>query len=117
MNLPDNWGMPLGWSLASVPVLLILLGFLFNLLWKSRGMPFKMVGVTYGLYILLSSILILCSPFLRFQHFSRSFKPTDIWYENEHRELMQMENSPKDSPILAYKRGVRGLSDKNITEV
>ncbi len=29
--------------------------------------------------------------FFSFQHLSRSFKPTDVWYENEHRELMQLD--------------------------
>ena len=43
VDLPEDWGMPLGWSLAFVPVLLIIFGFIFHLLWKSRGMPFKMV--------------------------------------------------------------------------
>ena len=57
-----------------------------------------------------------------FQHLSRSFKPTDVWYENEHKELMQLD-SPKqgDSPVLAYKRGNHaangGTFNKNITEV
>ena len=51
MDLPEEWGMPLGWSLAFVPVLLIIFGFIFHLLWKSRGMPFKMVSATC-LYIL-----------------------------------------------------------------
>ena len=49
----------------------------------------------------------------------RSFKPTDVWYENEHRELMASDaTSAKDSPILAYKRGLAfGGRGKNITEV
>ena len=46
VDLPEEWGMPLGWSLAFVPVLLIIFGFIFHLLWKSRGMPFKMVSAT-----------------------------------------------------------------------
>jgi hypothetical protein len=43
VDLPEDWGMPLGWSLAFVPILIIIFGFIFHLLWKSRGMPFKMV--------------------------------------------------------------------------
>ena len=54
---------------------------------------------------------------LAFQHLKRSFKPTDRWYENEHRELMQLDSTPKESPILAYKRGMATLNGKNITEV
>ena len=31
-----------------------------------------------------------------FQHLKRCFKPTDVWYENEHRELMALDaSSPK----------------------
>ncbi len=35
--------MPLGWSLALAPLIIIAFGFVFHLVWKSRGMPFKMV--------------------------------------------------------------------------
>ena len=41
--LPHNRGMPLGWSLALAPLIIIAFGFVFHLVWKSRGMPFKMV--------------------------------------------------------------------------
>ena len=50
VDLPEDWGMPLGWSLAFVPVLLIIFGFIFHLLWKSRGMPFKMVSSSSTLF-------------------------------------------------------------------
>ena len=50
VDLPEDWGMPLGWSLAFVPVLLIIFGFIFHLLWKSRGMPFKMVSSSRTLF-------------------------------------------------------------------
>ena len=54
-----------------------------------------------------------------FQHLKRSFKPTDEWYENEHRELMQLDasNNSKDSPMLAFKRGKSTTQNGNITEV
>ena len=43
MTLPKEWGMPLGWSLTFIPILIILAGLLFHVIWKSRGIPFKMV--------------------------------------------------------------------------
>ncbi len=43
MGLPLGWGMPLGWCIACLPVLFTLIGFAFNLLWKSKGIPFPMV--------------------------------------------------------------------------
>lgn len=49
------------------------------------------------------------------QHFKRSFKPTDVWYENEHRELMLIDSS-KESPILAFKRG-SAYANRSSTEV
>ena len=103
VDLPEEWGMPLGWSLAFVPVLLIIFGFIFHLLWKSRGMPFKMVSATVLLVrcnlIALSSTIYqgeLIKIYGFFQHLKRCFKPTDVWYENEHRELMALDaSSPK----------------------
>jgi hypothetical protein len=51
-------------------------------------------------------------------HLKRSFKPTDDWYENEHRELMQLDASnTKDSPMLAFKRGKTTNQNGNSTEV
>ena len=49
MTLPKEWGMPLGWSLTFIPILIILAGLLFHVIWKSRGIPFKMVSfiITY----------------------------------------------------------------------
>ena len=90
MTLPKEWGMPLGWSLAFIPILIILGGLVFHLAWKSRGIPFKM-------------------------HLKRSFKPTDVWYENEHRELMLVD-ATKESPILAFKRG-GAYANRSSTEV
>ena len=49
------------------------------------------------------------------QHFKRSFKPTDLWYENEHRELMLVDAN-KDSPILAFRRG-GAYANRSSTEV
>ena len=49
------------------------------------------------------------------QHIKRSFKPTDTWYENEHRELMQLDSS-KESPILAFRKG-RAYANGSSTEV
>ena len=43
MNLPDEWGMPLGWSLAFIPILIILGGLTFQMFWQCRGIPFRMV--------------------------------------------------------------------------
>eukprot|EP00093_Oithona_nana_P008682 08682.XXX_255129_257662_1 [CDS] Oithona nana genome sequencing. len=90
MTLPAEWGMPLGWSLTFIPILIIIGGLLFHLLWNGRGMPFMM-------------------------HIKRSFKPTDTWYENEHRELMQLDSS-KESPILAFRKG-RAYANGSSTEV
>ena len=50
-----------------------------------------------------------------FQHLKRSFKPTDLWYENEHRELMLVDAN-KDSPILAFRRG-GAYANRSSTEV
>ena len=47
MNLPASWGMPLGWSLAFIPVFFLVFGFLFHLIWQSRGMPFAMVRINH----------------------------------------------------------------------
>merc|ERR1712079_983064 len=91
MNLPDEWGMPLGWSLAFIPILIILGGLTFQMFWQCRGIPFRM-------------------------HLKRSFKPTDVWYENEHRELMLLDSSAKESPILAFNRG-RAYANRSSTEV
>jgi hypothetical protein len=97
MTLPSEWGMPLGWSLTLIPILLTIIGLLWHLCGKkllgSLGIPFKL-------------------------HIKRSFKPTDDWYENEHRELMQLDASnTKDSPMLAFKRGKTTNQNGNITEV
>ena len=51
-----------------------------------------------------------------FQHLKRSFKPTDVWYENEHRELMLLDSSNKESPILAFHKG-RAYANRSSTEV
>jgi len=90
MTLPMEWGMPLGWSLSFIPILIIIGGILFHFTWKKRGIPFRM-------------------------HFKRSFKPTDLWYENEHRELMLVDAN-KDSPILAFRRG-GAYANRSSTEV
>jgi len=95
MALPmPEWGMALGWSLTFVPILCTAAGLIYHLLWRSRGIPIKM-------------------------HLKRSFKPTDTWYENEHRELMQLDPaSAKDSPVLAFRRGKgNNGANGNITEV
>ena len=47
MTLPEEWGMPLGWSLTFVPILIIIAGLLFHMIWKSRGIPFRMVSLLY----------------------------------------------------------------------
>ena len=60
VDLPEEWGMPLGWSLAFVPVLLIIFGFIFHLLWKSRGMPFKMESVRCNIIALSSTMFVHC---------------------------------------------------------
>ena len=48
MTLPAEWGMPLGWSLTLIPILLTIAGLLFHLFGKqllgSLGIPFKMVS-------------------------------------------------------------------------
>jgi len=93
MSLPPEWGMALGWSLTFIPILCTAAGLLYHILWRSRGIPIKM-------------------------HLKRSFKPTDTWYENEHRELMQLDpTSTKDSPVLAFRRGTKHGQNGNITEV
>jgi len=95
MQLPPQWGMALGWSLTFIPILCTAAGLLYHLIWKSRGIPFKM-------------------------HLKRSFKPTDTWYENEHRELMQLDpTATKDSPVLAFRQraGKASHANGNITEV
>ena len=45
MTLPLDWGMPLGWSLSFIPILIIIGGILFHFTWKKRGIPFKMVSL------------------------------------------------------------------------
>ena len=45
MTLPMDWGMPLGWSLSFIPILIIIGGILFHFTWKKRGIPFKMVSI------------------------------------------------------------------------
>ena len=66
------------------------------------------------MYYVLNVLIIFL-----FQHLKRSFKPTDTWYENEHRELMQLDPaSAKDSPVLAFRRGKgNNGANGNITEV
>ena len=48
MELPQDWGMPLGWSLTLIPILLTIAGLLFHLFGKkivgSLGIPFSMVS-------------------------------------------------------------------------
>ena len=47
----------------------------------------------------------------------RSFKPNDEWYENEHRELMQLDASnTKESPMFAFNRGKTTNQNGYITE-
>ena len=48
LELPNEWGMPLGWSLAFVPVLIVVSGLLFHLIGKYRGMPLLMVIIDFG---------------------------------------------------------------------
>jgi hypothetical protein len=43
IRLPNDWGMPLGWATTFVPFAIVIAGLLFNMLWMSRGIPFKMV--------------------------------------------------------------------------
>ena len=47
MTLPSEWGMPLGWSLTLIPILLTIIGLLWHLCGKkllgSLGIPFKLV--------------------------------------------------------------------------
>uniref|UniRef100_A0A0K2TLA7 Sodium-dependent nutrient amino acid transporter 1 n=1 Tax=Lepeophtheirus salmonis TaxID=72036 RepID=A0A0K2TLA7_LEPSM len=90
IELPPSWGMPLGWSITIIPILLIILGIIFHIAWMGQGQPFL-------------------------KHVRCSFKPTDLWYENEHKELMVLDASPKGSPLMAFKRGYKGGG--NITEV
>ena len=56
--------------------------------------------------------------FYDFQHIKRCFKPTDTWYENEHRELMQTDpNVANKSSIYRGAGTLGGYQPKNITEV
>ena len=48
IRLPNDWGMPLGWAITFIPFAIIIAGLLFNMLWMSRGIPFKMVRITGG---------------------------------------------------------------------
>jgi hypothetical protein len=43
IRLPNDWGMPLGWAITFIPFAIVIAGLLFNMLWMSRGIPFKMV--------------------------------------------------------------------------
>ena len=56
MTLPAEWGMPLGWSLTLIPILLTIAGLLFHLFGKqilgSLGIPFKMVSNHISIHIL-----------------------------------------------------------------
>ena len=58
MTLPAEWGMPLGWSLTLIPILLTIAGLLWHLFGKqilgSLGIPFKMVIFDYFLNITMS---------------------------------------------------------------
>jgi len=62
MSLPDEWGMPLGWSLAFLPLAPIVFGAIVHLMFGARGVP-------------------------RVVHWKRSLKPTDRYYRNEHIEI------------------------------
>ena len=70
----------------------------------------------YIVYVFNQSKLLSKQILIKFQHLRRSFKPTDIWYENEHRELMLLDSSAKESPILAFNRG-RAYANRSSTEV
>ena len=61
MTLPAEWGMPLGWSLTFIPILIIIGGLLFHLLWNGRGMPFMMVSLilVYDLNLFIKMIQII----------------------------------------------------------
>jgi len=69
MSLPAEWGMPLGWSLAFLPLFPILLGAVVHLIFGARGVD-------------------------RVTHLKRSVRPTDRYYRNEHLEI-QAEQSNK----------------------
>ena len=45
IRLPNDWGMPLGWAITFIPFAIMVAGLLFNMLWMSRGIPFKMVDL------------------------------------------------------------------------
>mgnify|MGYP003309766868 CR=1 FL=1 len=65
MTLPPDWGMPLGWSLTLIPILLTVAGLLYHLFGKkltgSLGIPFKMVGkffITKGINIIIFIVFV-----------------------------------------------------------
>ena len=86
----------------------------FRLNWYVKEIAYLECDILYVLVLIPHDN----SPDFPFQHLKRSFKPTDDWYENEHRELMQLDASnTKDSPMLAFKRGKTTNQNGNITEV
>jgi len=60
VKLPQDWGMPLGWAITFLPFAVIIAGMLFNLLWASRGMPFKMVVQNAFLKLKVKELNIFC---------------------------------------------------------
>jgi len=60
--LLPHWGMPMGWSLAFLPISPIVFGAVVHIVWGDIGLP-------------------------RLTHFIQSWKPTERWYRNQHLEL------------------------------
>ncbi|CAB4064262.1 unnamed protein product [Lepeophtheirus salmonis] len=97
-------------SLGKVSILIVVLCYGLLVTLTIRG--FMANGAWTGVYKLLTPRWeYLNKPW----HVRCSFKPTDLWYENEHKELMVLDASPKGSPLMAFKRGYKGGG--NITEV
>jgi len=64
--LLPHWGMPMGWSLAILPISPILLGALVHCVCGNRGVP-------------------------RFSNFMKSLEPTEKWHRNRHLELEEVD--------------------------
>lgn len=72
MTLPLKWGMPLGWSLALLPLSPIILGAIIHIAWNDR---------------MISKLVLL----------RRSVKPTEQWYNKERNELVIQKVIDKSS--------------------
>ena len=49
ISLPIDWGLPVAWSLAILPVTPIVLGAVLHMVWFTNGVPISLVSITYEL--------------------------------------------------------------------